>query len=133
MKKIILFLILFVSPCYAENWVCYDPNDGHITQAVQGDCLNLGLCSDANNQGLKPNCFEAKQEEFEKAKESFVKFDASVVTGNKIVDLSDIEKDMILQDQAVKQQAQDKFLDDLKNKFKTLGFSDEEIQFLTNK
>lgn len=94
---ITIFLLTSAKLVFAESWICYDEEKR--PTAIQGDCLALGLCTGFNNTGLKENCFEATKEEFEKAKESSVKFDPSVVTGNKIVDLTQEEKDLKIAEQ----------------------------------
>lgn len=81
----------------AEYWVC---QDGDNLKKVQGDCMTLGLCSGFNNQGLNLSCIEATKQEYDDAGLSGKKLDKSVVTGNRIVDMTQAEKDAIAQAEA---------------------------------
>lgn len=98
MKKWFLVLLFLIIPhvVNAENFVCFDENTMTVTMSVQGDCLKIGLCSDVDNKGIQENCFIATEEEYKKAMESFVKVDASIVDGSRVVDMSDDEINAII-------------------------------------
>lgn len=135
MKKIILMLCFwctFLATAYAENWVCFDPQTKTITKTVQGDCKLLGLCSGFNNEGLEQNCFEASKEDFEKSKDSFVKIDPAVVTGDRVIELSPEEKETIIAEQQAEIDYANSKRQKLIDKLKNLGFEDEEINLLIN-
>src|SRR3990167_7361161 len=91
-KLIILFLLLAV-PASAENWICQKP-DG-LTR-INGDGVTLGICG-TNNQNISPDCIEATKQEYDDAGMPYKKLDKSIVTGNRIVDMTQTEKDIILQ------------------------------------
>lgn len=135
MKKIFLFLILIFLPAIAraELWVCYDASTKEVTQTLSGDCLKLGLCSQYNNEGVRSGCFEATKEEFEKAQDQFVIYDPQVVSGSRIVDMSNEKKnEVIAEENATASQAatvRKNIIDSIKQK---TGLTDEEVDFLLN-
>ncbi len=92
---IIILLLIFPNLVNAEMFVCHDVNN-KITKTVQGDCKTIGICSGFNNTGMDANCFEATKTEFDKAKDQYVKFDPSVVSGSHIVNLTQAEKDALI-------------------------------------
>ena len=94
-KLIILFLI-FASPVSAENWICQTP-DG--LNRVNGDGVTLGICG-TNNQNIVPACIEATKQEWDDSALPNKKLDKSVITGSRIVDMTQAEKDAILQTEA---------------------------------
>lgn len=134
MRKFLITILLLISTklVFAENWICYDGQTKSITQVVQGDCKRLGLCSGFNNQGLQDNCFEASQDEYEKAGQSQVKIDPSVVSGNKVVDFTKEEKDAITLEEKNKSDEINAIRQALVDKLKGLGITDEEIIFILN-
>jgi len=93
-------ILLIATTAHAERWVCYDGATFSITKRVEGDCLRLGICSGYNNTGIQANCVEATSVEWDKSAQQYVKFDTSVVSGSRVVDLTQAEIDAILAAQA---------------------------------
>lgn len=93
------FLILFLfitSTAHAEMWVC---EEAQKLRRLEGDGFKLGLTG-KNNSNILPNCIEATRQEYADAGLSGKKLDKSVVTGNRIVDMTQAEKDAIAQAEA---------------------------------
>ena len=98
---ILVLSVLWVDVVFAENWVCYDAQSFAVNKLAQGDCKSFGLCSGNNNQGLAANCIESTASEYIKAGLDFVKFDGSVISGDRIVDMTQPEKDAVIAARAV--------------------------------
>ena len=94
MSKIIFFLLLLCSPVYAEKFICFDATSKAITSVRQGDCKDMGLCSGFNNEGLQLNCIFANDIEWNSI-EKYKKIDITSVTGNRVVNFTQAEKDAL--------------------------------------
>jgi len=127
----LVFSLILINSANAENWICYD-DQNIITTKVQGDCLKLGLCTGFNNEGLRPDCFEASKNEYEKAASSQVKVDKGIIVGDRVVDLTEEEKQdqKRIEDEVKLENENNKR--SLIDKLKGLGLSDEEISLLIN-
>ena len=97
--KIILTIFLTSTTCFAESWVCFDSTTKYVQVRMQGDGLSLGITG-LNNSNIIPTCILATTEEYAKASDRFTKYDASVVTGSRIVDMTQAEKDAITTEEA---------------------------------
>src|SRR3990167_8815095 len=95
LKTLIVFFLL-IAPAYAENWVCVDKGTGEILQSVRGDCLSLGICTGLDNTGIKKDCFEATEVEYNNSKIYGYKYVNDVI-GKRIIELTQSEKDAIEQ------------------------------------
>jgi len=95
---IVLFLFIAV-PASAENWICQKP-DG--LSRINGDGVTLGICA-KNNQNINPDCIEATGQEYTDAGLTYKKLDKSIVTGNRVVDMTQAEIDAIVLAQATAQ------------------------------
>ena len=79
--KTTLTILLCLAPTlvWAERFLCFESKTiGTVTYdavstRVEGDCLNLGLCTGPNNTGLPANCFEAQGNEWRKSADTFVR------------------------------------------------------------
>jgi len=102
MKKLGIFLIvlLITTPAFAEKWICYDELNFSIVKRVQGDCLNLGVCSGANNTGIASNCFEATAQEYQAGSQFFKKINTSALIGSRVIDWTQQEIDSYIAAQA---------------------------------
>ena len=106
MKKIIMVLLI-LSVCRvasAERWVCFDATTKRIKRTAIGDGLRLGICG-KNNSNIIPTCIEANLQEYTDAQLPYKKIDVSVVSGNRITDLTQVEIDAILQAESDAQEA----------------------------
>jgi len=103
MKKILLLVFsLICSIANAELFVCQSSSE--ITQRnhlrkIQGDCMRLGVCSDFDNKGINPNCIIASKEEYDSVME-FKKLDFNVVSGSRVIDMTQAEQDALTQAEA---------------------------------
>ena len=94
-------LLLICSVASAERIVCFDAVSQRVNKRIDGDCLKLGICTDYNNQGMLANCIFATPEEWAKSSEQYVKFDGAVISGSRIVNLSQAEIDEIVAAEAL--------------------------------
>lgn len=96
--RYLIILLLFIPNVYSEQWICFDSVTKQVTSKKEGDGTVLGLCG-ANNSNIHPDCILANKTEYDSFSE-YKKYDASVVTGNRIVDMTQDEKDVILAEKA---------------------------------
>lgn len=89
--KTILILGLLTTTASAELWVC---QDGDYLRRREGDGKNLGICGE-DNKNVLVNCIEATKQEYDNAGIAGKKLDKSVVTGIRVVDMTQAEKDAI--------------------------------------
>lgn len=95
-----LVLSLFLTTqVYAEQWVCFDSVTKRVNKVVEGDGMRLGICG-LNNSNIDPNCILATAQEYDLAKQAYKKVDKSVISGSRVIDLTQAEKDAILQAEA---------------------------------
>jgi hypothetical protein len=132
MKILTILFLFFATTAAAENWICYDETTKQVTRKVQGDCLKLGLCSGFNNTGLQDNCFEASLIEWEDSKAGNKKFDGSIISGSRVVPMTQEEIDLKEKPAKDAQKEQKDKLDALKLKLKGLGLTDEEVDIILN-
>lgn len=110
---ILVLSLLICSKSYAENWVCFDSTSKQIKSTLHGDGMNLGICG-LNNSNIRPDCILATEEEYQAAKQSYKKYDPSIISGNRIVDMTQQEKDAFTQSQiTVQNQTQSNSIDNL--------------------
>lgn len=133
MDRIILIIMFLLTPCIAsaEYWVCYDNTTMEINKSTQGDCLKLGICSGFNNTGVQANCFNAKKVEYDKSKQSNVKYDGNNFV-NRVVDMTTQEIDVKEKPDKDAKKLADDFKIALKIKLKGLGLTNEEADFIIN-
>ena len=130
--KILIAFLMLTSTAYAENWVCADKNTLEILSSQRGDCLSLGICLGLNNTQIKDGCFEATEVEYNKSKESFIKYDKNGAVGLRVIDKTRVEIDATLSTKTVKEDLEQAKKDSIKTKLSTLGFTDEEINIILN-
>jgi hypothetical protein len=128
--KILFSFLLLTSTAYAENWVCVDTGTSEILLSQRGDCYALGICDGLNNTELKKGCFEATEVEYNKSKESFVKYAKNAQPGSRITEKTQQEIDAILSAETVKKDLEQAKKDSIKTKLSNLGFTDEEINII---
>jgi len=85
---LVVSLIMVTTNASAARFVCFNPTSKNVKGSAQGDCHELKLCSGYNNTGLNPNCIIATKQEFDKAQSKYTEYDANVVSGSRIVDMS---------------------------------------------
>jgi len=102
MKSTILlcFFLLVTATAKAELWVCYDKATvGDVIynkpSRYSGDCKALNLCTGLNNTGIKANCFEATQTEYDNAGVSLMQVNTAAGVGSRVFLLSKEDKDKI--------------------------------------
>jgi len=128
MRYLTILILFIASTASAENWICQTP-DG--LNRINGDGVALGICG-TNNQNINPDCIEATGQEYIDAGIAYKKFDKSIVTGSRIVDMTKAETDAIEQPKKDAEAAEKTKIDSLKLKLKALGFTDEEIALILN-
>jgi len=106
MKRTILTILfcLTTTVAYAEPWVCFDDTTKHVTRTYGGDGFKAGICG-KNNSNIIPTCILATASEFAKAKTAYQKVDVSIVTGDRVIPLTQAEIDAILQSESDAQKA----------------------------
>ena|SRR3990167_4307697 len=96
MRYLTILILFIASTASAENWICQKP-DG--LNRINGDGVTLGICG-TNNQNINPGCIEATEQEYIDAGIAYKKLDISITAGSRIVDMTQAEKDIILQAEA---------------------------------
>lgn len=98
----ISIFLLSSGVCHAAYFVCQVDatvdERNHLVKR-QGDCLKLGVCSGFNNTGVDENCIIATKAEYDAAG-PFKKLDKGVVSGSRVVDMTQAEQDAITQAEA---------------------------------
>lgn len=92
--KTIFIVLLTSTTCFAETWVCFNASSKYVEKRLDGDGFILGVCG-LNNSNIIPTCILATPTEYAKASDRFTKYDASVVSGSRIVDMTVSEKSAI--------------------------------------
>jgi hypothetical protein len=104
MKKLLLIATIFLfisSSAFAEKWVCEKATK---TVRTQGDGFKLGICG-KNNTNINPKCILATDEEYNLSGQ-FKKIDKSIVSGPRVIDMTQAEIDAIVAAQAAASAAQ---------------------------
>lgn len=100
---ILVASLLITTNAFAVNMVCFEQGTNNTQRRLQGDCYKKGVCQGYNNTNILPNCIIATQEEYNKASDRFTEYDANVVSGSRIVDMSTQKKQAILDAEALAQ------------------------------
>lgn len=99
---LVLSILLLTTNAFAEKWVC---QKGNSLIKKEGDGVRLGVC-DVNNTNIAPQCILATEEEYNLASQQYKKLDKSIVTGSRIIDMTQAEIDaLVLSEQSAQAQA----------------------------
>lgn len=108
----LLIILLTSTASFAEQWICFNPTTKYVESTIEGDGMVLGICG-LNNSNIRSDCILATKLEYDKAKQAYQKVDTSIVTGSRVIDLTQAEKDAVIQVEATAQkQIRDQILAD---------------------